>query len=83
MFNQAIAGEMLPERLSTDDDPMFRVHRWLAYLRVLEIEEIKSRGVPQGQEIMRVIRPTSATPSRLATILTILPMLSADIGFTE
>jgi len=28
--------------LSTDHDPLFRFHRWLANLRVLEIEEIKS-----------------------------------------
>ncbi len=26
----------------TDHDPLFRFHRWLANLRVLEIEEIKS-----------------------------------------
>jgi transposase InsO family protein len=42
MFNHAIAGEPLPKRLSTDHDPPFRFHRWLANLRVLEIEEIKS-----------------------------------------
>ena len=28
--------------MSTDHDPLFRFHRWLANLRVLEIEEIKS-----------------------------------------
>jgi putative transposase len=42
MFNQSIAGQSLPKRLSTDHDPLFRFHRWLANLRVLEIEEIKS-----------------------------------------
>jgi putative transposase len=42
MFNCAIAGHPLPKRLSTDHDPLFRFHRWLANLRVLEIEEIKS-----------------------------------------
>jgi putative transposase len=42
MFNQAIAGKGLPMRLSTDHDPLFRFHRWLANLRVVEIEEIKS-----------------------------------------
>ena len=31
-----------PKRVSTDHDPLFRFHRWLANLRVLEIEEIKS-----------------------------------------
>ena len=42
MFNHAIAGKPLPRHLSTDHDPLFRFHRWLANLRVLEIEEIKS-----------------------------------------
>jgi putative transposase len=42
MFNQAIAGHALPARISTDHDPLFRFHRWLANLRVLEVEEIKS-----------------------------------------
>ena len=30
------------KHLSTDHDPLFRFHRWLANLRVLEIVEIKS-----------------------------------------
>ena len=42
MLNDAIAGKRLPKRLSTDHDPLFRFHRWLANLRVLEFEEIKS-----------------------------------------
>ena len=37
------ARQPKPEYLSTDHDPLFRrCHRWLANLRVLEIEEIKS-----------------------------------------
>jgi len=42
MFNHAVADQPLPKRLSTDHDPLFRFHRWLANLRVLEIDEIKS-----------------------------------------
>ena len=42
MFNRAIAGQQLPKRVSTDHDPLFRFHRWLANLRVLAIEEVKS-----------------------------------------
>ena len=42
MFNQAISGQPLPKYLSSDNDPLFRFHRWLANLRVLEIDEIKS-----------------------------------------
>ena len=42
MFNHAISGQPPPKRLSTDNDPLFRFYRWLANLRVLEIDEIKS-----------------------------------------
>ena len=42
MFNHAVLGPPLPKYLSTDHDPLFRFHRWLANLRVLDIEEIKS-----------------------------------------
>lgn len=42
MFANAIAGQPLPKHVSTDHDPLFRFHRWLANLRVLEIDEIKS-----------------------------------------
>jgi transposase InsO family protein len=42
MFNHAIARQSLPQHVSTDHDPLFRFHRWLANLRVLEIGEIKS-----------------------------------------
>src|SRR3979490_2462304 len=42
MFNQIIAGKSLPRHLSSDHDPLFRFQRWLANLRILEIEEIKS-----------------------------------------
>jgi putative transposase len=42
MFNCASAGQRLPKHASTDHDPLFRFHRWLANLRVIEIEEIKS-----------------------------------------
>jgi putative transposase len=42
MFNRAIAGQRLPRHVSTDHDPLFRFHRWLANLRVLAIDEVKS-----------------------------------------
>ncbi len=42
MFNQAVASQPRPKHVSTDHDPLFRFHRWLASLRVLEIDEIKS-----------------------------------------
>jgi hypothetical protein len=49
MFNHAIAGKPLPRYLSTDNDPLFRFHRWLANLRVLEIEEIKRFQMPRSR----------------------------------
>jgi len=42
MFNKIISGKKLPEYLSSDNDPLFRFHRWQANLRILDIEEIKS-----------------------------------------
>lgn len=42
MFNKIISGEKLPKYLSSDNDPLFKFHRWKANLRILEIEEIKS-----------------------------------------
>ena len=45
MFNQAISGEGLPTRLSTDHDPLFQFHRWQANLRILDVETVQT--VPQ------------------------------------
>jgi transposase InsO family protein len=42
MFNRAIAKQTPPQYLSSDHDPVFRFHRWLANLRVLEVDEIKA-----------------------------------------
>ena len=42
MFNDATSGNGWPERLSSDNDPVFQYHRWKANLRVLDIAEIKS-----------------------------------------
>jgi putative transposase len=42
MFNQIITGKTPPQHLSCDHDPLFRFHRWVANLRILEVEEIKS-----------------------------------------
>jgi putative transposase len=42
MFNAAIHGQGAPQHLSTDHDPLFEAHRWMANLRILEIDEIKT-----------------------------------------
>jgi len=42
MLNQAIGKQSLLKYLSSDNDPLFRYHRWLATLRMLGIEEIKT-----------------------------------------
>jgi transposase InsO family protein len=42
MFKCASTAHSLPMHVSTDHAPLFRFHRWLANLRVLEIEEIKT-----------------------------------------
>ena len=42
MFNQTIAKQPLPKYIFTDHNPLFHFHRWLANLRVLGIEEMKT-----------------------------------------
>src|SRR5215471_13133442 len=42
MFNAAVHGKGVPRHLSTDHDPVFEAHRWMANLRILEIDEIKT-----------------------------------------
>jgi len=42
MFNSIISGKKRPTYLSSDNDPLFRFHRWQANLRILEVKEIKS-----------------------------------------
>ena len=42
MFNHAISGTDPPHRLSTDNDPLFKFHRWRANLRILDVNEVKS-----------------------------------------
>ena len=47
MFNAAIAGAGIPCRVSTDNAPYFRFHRWCANLRILGIAHLRSvPGVP-------------------------------------
>ena len=49
VFNRAITRQTLPRHLSSDNDPLFRFHRWLATLRVLEVDEIKALpGTPRS-----------------------------------
>jgi putative transposase len=42
MFNSIISRKELPKYLSSDNDPLFRFHRWKANLRILDVEEIKT-----------------------------------------
>ena len=42
MLNEIVARQGQPKRLSSDNDPLFRFHRWQANLRLRDIEEIKS-----------------------------------------
>ena len=58
MFNQAIAGQALPVRLSFDHDPLFQFQRWQANLRILGIEPVQSvRRVPWSHPFVeRLIR---------------------------
>lgn len=42
MFNAIIPNQTLPIHLSSDHDPLFLYHRWLANLDILGIKQIKS-----------------------------------------
>ena len=42
MFNAAIHGQGVSEHSTTDHDPLFEAYRWMAYLRILETDEIKT-----------------------------------------
>jgi len=42
MFNQATAKQLKPEYLSSDNDPLFRYHRWIANLDIMGVKEIKT-----------------------------------------
>jgi len=42
MFGQAIRGSGPPKYVSSDNDPLFRFHRWKANLRILEVTEVKT-----------------------------------------
>ena len=42
MFNSAISTQGIPHYLSSDNDPLFRYHRWQANLRILDVKEVKS-----------------------------------------
>jgi hypothetical protein len=53
MFNAAIHRQGAPQYFSTDHDPLFAAHRWMANLRTLEIEEIKTvRHVPLSHPLV-------------------------------
>ena len=42
MFNRAIRGTGSPRYFSSDNDPLFRFHRWKANLQILEATEVKT-----------------------------------------
>ena len=42
LFNKIISTNGTPQRLSSDNDPLFRYHQWQANLRILEVKETKS-----------------------------------------
>jgi len=42
MFNKIISEKKSPKYLSSDNDPLFKFHRWRANLRIMDIKEIKS-----------------------------------------
>ena len=46
MFNQIIAAKSLPRHLSSDHDPLYGFHRWLANLRSKRLSRFRSHPCP-------------------------------------
>jgi putative transposase len=42
LFNSILDGSTGPRYLSSDNDPLFKFHRWKANLRILDVAEIKT-----------------------------------------
>jgi hypothetical protein len=42
LFNSILGGSTGPRYLSSDNDPLFKFHRWKANLRILDVAEIKT-----------------------------------------
>ena len=60
MFNKIISGKSLPNYLSSDNDPLFLFHRWIANLSIIDVEEIKTiPGVPTSHPFVERIIGTT------------------------
>ena len=42
MFNSILDSSAWPRYLSSDNDPLFKFHRWKANLRILDVVEVKT-----------------------------------------
>ncbi len=42
LFNSILGSSASPRYLSSDNDPLFKFHRWKANLRILDVEEVKT-----------------------------------------
>ena len=42
MFSRIVGGSGVPRYLRSDNDPLFKLHRWKANLRILEVVEVKT-----------------------------------------
>ena len=61
MFNTIISRTESPRYLSSDNDPLFKFHRWKANLRILEMTEVKTvpfvlLSHPFVERLIRMIR---------------------------
>tara|TARA_R110002096_G_scaffold14719_7_gene51828 strand:+ start:3776 stop:4864 length:1089 start_codon:yes stop_codon:yes gene_type:complete len=42
LFNHILGASVAPQYLSSDNDPLFKFHRWKANLRILDVAEVKT-----------------------------------------
>src|SRR5262252_867223 len=78
MFNAATTGQCKPKYISTDHDPLFRFRRWLANLRVMEVEEIKS--VPYAPVSYPFCRTGSSEQSGVSILIAYFFWNAADLA---
>jgi len=73
LFNHAICGAGSPKYISSDNDPLFRFHRWKANLRILEATEVKT--VPHFRVSHPIVERLIGTIRR--EYLVLVPFLNA------
>ncbi|MFZ0467588.1 MAG: hypothetical protein WAL92_01555, partial [Thiogranum sp.] len=58
MFNAASSAKGVPQYISSDNDPLFPIHRWQETLRILDIQEYR---IPSLRTFVAPVRRTAVS----------------------